>query len=89
VSVADLRDSLFADLPAERLVNAPGEPLSATELALRSNLALVQRLMFHAAILRVTVEGNTRLHIRALHWRSPDRSRCFGTSDYIVARSGS
>jgi predicted nuclease of restriction endonuclease-like RecB superfamily len=69
VSVAELRDSLFADLPAERLVSAPGDPLSATELALRGNLALVQRLLFHAAMLRVTVAGNTRLLVRHAKWR--------------------
>jgi predicted nuclease of restriction endonuclease-like RecB superfamily len=69
VSVAHLCDSLFADLPAERLVSAPGEALSATELALRSNLALVQRLLFHAAILRVAVQGNTRLLVRHAKWR--------------------
>jgi predicted nuclease of restriction endonuclease-like RecB superfamily len=69
VSVGDLRDSLFADLPAERLVCARGEPLSAMELALRSNLALVQRLLFHADILRISVEGNTRTLVRHAKWR--------------------
>ncbi len=69
VSAADLRDSLFADLPAERLVGALGEPLSAAELALRSNLALVQRLLFHADSLRITVEGNTRVLVRHAKWR--------------------
>lgn len=64
VTVADLRDSLFADLPGERLVSAPGPPVSAAELALRSNLALVQRLLFHAAGLRIDVEGNTRAVVR-------------------------
>jgi hypothetical protein len=69
VSVADLRDSLFADLPGERLVCGLGEPLSSAELALRSNLALVQRLLFHADILRITVEGNTRILVRHAKWR--------------------
>lgn len=39
VTEADLNDALFADLPSERLVGAPSKPLSAAELALRSNLA--------------------------------------------------
>lgn len=39
VTVGDLQDSLFADLPGERLVGARGQPVSAVQLALRSNLA--------------------------------------------------
>jgi predicted nuclease of restriction endonuclease-like RecB superfamily len=33
VSAGDLQDSLFADLPGERLVTAPPGPLSPAELA--------------------------------------------------------
>jgi uncharacterized protein len=69
VTVADLRDSLFADLPGERLVGAPGQPVSAADLALRSNLALVQRLLFHATALRIDVDGNTRALVRHAKWR--------------------
>ena len=69
VTVADLRDSLFADLPGERLVSAPGQPVSAAELALRSNLALVQGLLFHATVVRIEVEGNTRVLVRHAKWR--------------------
>jgi predicted nuclease of restriction endonuclease-like RecB superfamily len=69
VAVADLRDSLFADLPGERLVSAPGQPASAAELALRSNLALVQGLLFHATSVRIEVEGNTRVLVRHAKWR--------------------
>jgi hypothetical protein len=68
VTVADLRDSLFADLPGERLVSAPGQ-LSAAELALRSNLSLVQGLLFHATVVRIEVEGNTRVLVRHAKWR--------------------
>jgi hypothetical protein len=64
VTVADLRESLFADLPGERLVSAPGQPVSAAELALRSNLALVQGLLFHATAVGVEAEGNTRALVR-------------------------
>ncbi len=69
VAVADLRDSLFADLPGERLVSAPGQPVSAAELGLRSNLALVQGLLFHATSVRIEVEGNTRVLVRHAKWR--------------------
>src|SRR5437879_12530337 len=45
VTRENLQDSLFGDLPGERLVAAPAQPFSTTELALRSNLALVQALL--------------------------------------------
>lgn len=69
VSPADLHDSLFGDLPGERLVGAPTQPLSAMELALRSNLALVQALLFRATALSIEVEGNTRALVRQAKWR--------------------
>ncbi|MGH6689697.1 MAG: DUF790 family protein [Gammaproteobacteria bacterium] len=69
VTVVALRDSLFADLPGERLVAAPARPVSATELASRANLALVQRLLFRATVLRIDVEGNTRALVRQAKWR--------------------
>jgi len=43
--------------------------LSAAELALRSNLALVQGLLFHASALAIDVEGNTRALVRHAKWR--------------------
>jgi len=69
VTVGELRDSLFADLPGERLVEAPSRPVSAVELALRTNLALVQRLLFRVKALRVDVEGHTRPLVRHAKWR--------------------
>jgi predicted nuclease of restriction endonuclease-like RecB superfamily len=69
VTMAALRDSLFADLPGERLVAAPAQPISPSELACRTNLALVQRLLFRATCLRIDVEGNTRAVIRQAKWR--------------------
>ena len=69
VSPDDLHDSLFGDLPGERLVAAPAQPLSAVELALRSNLALVQALLCRATTLRIELEGNTRTLIRQAKWR--------------------
>jgi hypothetical protein len=85
VTVGDLRDSLFADLPGERLVAAPARSVSATELALRANLALVQRLLFRATALRIDVEGNTRALVRQAKWRRlicivADRSEQGGAS---------
>jgi predicted nuclease of restriction endonuclease-like RecB superfamily len=69
VTPEDLRDSLFGDLPGERLVGAPAQALSAVELALRCNLALVQALLFRATIVRIDVEGNTRVLVRQAKWR--------------------
>ena len=40
VNTRQLEDSLFADLPGNRVVTAPATPLSPGELALRTNLAL-------------------------------------------------
>jgi len=80
VTVGELRDSLFADLPGERLVEAPSQSVSATELALRTNLALVQRLLFRARALRVDVEGHTRPLVRHAKWR--------GLICTVVDRSG-
>jgi hypothetical protein len=64
-----LQDALFGDLPGERLVGAPAQPLSALELALRSNLALVQALLCRATTVRIEVEGNTRILVRHAKWR--------------------
>ncbi len=69
VTPEDLRDSLFGDLPGERLVGAPGQSLSAVELALRCNLELVQALLFRATMVRIEVEGNTRALVRQAKWR--------------------
>jgi predicted nuclease of restriction endonuclease-like RecB superfamily len=85
VTVGELRDSLFADLPGERLVEAPPRAVSAIELALRINLALVQRLLFCARTLRIDVEGHTRPLVRHSKWRGlictiADRSRQGGVS---------
>ena len=64
VTAADLQNSLFADLPGERLVGSWAQPMSAAELALRANLALIQGLLFQATEVRIDVEGNTRALVR-------------------------
>jgi predicted nuclease of restriction endonuclease-like RecB superfamily len=64
VTAQALEDSLFADLPGERLVAPPSQPLSAAELALRANLALVQALLGRAESVRIEAEGQARALVR-------------------------
>ena len=64
VEVAGLLASLFADLPGERVVTAPDHPISPVELALRTNLALAQALLFRASVVAIEVEGNARAIVR-------------------------
>ncbi len=90
VSVEELQDSLFADLPGDRLVAAPAKPLSPAELALRTNLALAQALLFHAASVRIEADGNTRVLVRHSKLRGlicsvGERS---GTGDAVLELSG-
>jgi predicted nuclease of restriction endonuclease-like RecB superfamily len=90
VTREDLRDSLFGDLPGERLVGVPAQPLSAVDLALRCNLALVQGLLLRATMVRIEVEGNTRALVRQAKWRGLictgiERSR---TADAALELSG-
>lgn len=58
-----LEEALFADLPGERLVVAPGA-LDPGELALRANLLLAQALLARATRVEVEVEGNARAVVR-------------------------
>jgi predicted nuclease of restriction endonuclease-like RecB superfamily len=58
-----LQEALFADLPGERLVVAPG-PLDPGELALRANLLLAQALLARAVRVAIEVEGNARAVVR-------------------------
>ena len=69
VSPEELRDSLFGDLPGERIVCGAAPPLSAPELALRSNLALVQALLGSATAVTIEIEGNSRAVVRHAKWR--------------------
>ena len=63
VTAGELQDSLFADLPGERLI-APLPSLSPAELTLRTNLALVQALLSRATSVRIEAEGNSRVLVR-------------------------
>lgn len=69
VAAGDLEDSLFADLPGNRLVTAPARPLSPAELALRTNLALAQALLFRATSVTIEAAGNARALVRHAKWR--------------------
>jgi uncharacterized protein len=59
-----LLESLFADLPGERVVRAP-EPLpTVTEVVLRTNLAVVQGALMRASTIELDVEGGVRPIVR-------------------------
>jgi predicted nuclease of restriction endonuclease-like RecB superfamily len=64
VEAAALDESLFADLPGEQLVRAPDPPPSPSELALRTNLALVQSALARASTIEIAVEGGVRPIVR-------------------------
>jgi len=64
VTLEELEASLFADLPAERLVVGLATPLSAVELALRANLVLAQALLARATAVTIEAEGNARALVR-------------------------
>jgi hypothetical protein len=59
-----LGESLFADLPGERLVRAPVPAPTASELALRTNLAIAAAVLMRASTIRVEVEGAVRPLVR-------------------------
>jgi predicted nuclease of restriction endonuclease-like RecB superfamily len=61
---AELEQSLFADLPGERVVVPPEHPISPGELALRANLMLAQGLLFRATSVVIEAEGNARTLVR-------------------------
>jgi predicted nuclease of restriction endonuclease-like RecB superfamily len=59
-----LMESLFADLPGERVVRAPAPPPSTAETVLRTNLAVVQAALMRAATVELFVEGGVRPIVR-------------------------
>jgi predicted nuclease of restriction endonuclease-like RecB superfamily len=64
VDPESLLSQLFADLPSERLVRLPGSLPSPRQLALQTNLALVQGLLRRAVAVRLTLLGNARDIVR-------------------------
>src|SRR5207253_6274044 len=51
-----VEESLFADLPGERIVHPPAEPPDARQLALRTNLLITRSLLQRAASVSIVVE---------------------------------
>ncbi len=69
LSVACVEDLLFADLAGQRRLVALEQPLSAAELALRINHAMVSALIKRAILVTVLVEGEARALVRAIKLR--------------------
>ena len=69
VTVTELTEALFADLPGERVVASPDNVLSPVELALRTNLAIAQGFLFRSTALVIEMEGNARAVVRHAKWR--------------------
>lgn len=59
-----LEQSLFADLPGERLVCGPEVIPSPQDIALRANQHIVRSLLFHARRVRIKAEGAIRPVVR-------------------------
>ncbi len=66
MSPTEIRECLFADLPFERRLAPLRSPISSTELALRSNHAMVASLLKRATVVRVLAEGDVRALVRAV-----------------------
>jgi predicted nuclease of restriction endonuclease-like RecB superfamily len=64
VTPAAVERALFADLPGEKLVSAPGTIPSPDEIALRTNQLIARSLLFHARRVRIKAEGATRALVR-------------------------
>jgi predicted nuclease of restriction endonuclease-like RecB superfamily len=64
VEPAALAESLFADLPGERVVRAPVPPPDVAEVVLRTNLAVVQGALMRASTIDLAVEGGVRPIVR-------------------------
>jgi predicted nuclease of restriction endonuclease-like RecB superfamily len=64
IEPAALAESLFADLPGERVVRAPEPPPDAGEVMLRTNLAVVQAALMRASTIDLAIEGSVRPIVR-------------------------
>jgi len=64
LSEAAMRQGLFSDLPAERVLAALKEPLSPEQLALRCNAELIASLLGRALRVRIEAHGNVRAVVR-------------------------
>jgi hypothetical protein len=64
VSPGELEQSLFSDLPGERLVDLPSPLPAPYDLAERANLALAQGFLQRSSRVTVAVRGNARAVVR-------------------------
>jgi uncharacterized protein len=64
VTPEQLWRSLFADIPGEREIVPPAEIPSPSEVALRTNLAVVQELVRRSVLVHIRAEGNLRALVR-------------------------
>lgn len=69
LSAASMQDLLFADLPGQRRIVALEVPLSAAELALKVNHAMVSALLKRATVVTIFAEGEARALVRAIKLR--------------------
>jgi predicted nuclease of restriction endonuclease-like RecB superfamily len=69
VSAAAVEESLFADLPGERIVRAPDPVPTAHEAALHTNLAIAQAVLMRAATVDLRIEGAVRPIVRLAKFR--------------------
>lgn len=64
LSRQSLEETLFGDLPGERIVRAPSPIPSAHEVVLRTNLAIAQAAVMRAATVELSIQGATRPIVR-------------------------
>lgn len=64
IEAGALEEALFADLPGERRMVAPEQPLSVGDVALRANLAMVQRLLRRSTAVWIQADGSLRSVVR-------------------------
>ncbi|MEO8182226.1 MAG: DUF790 family protein [Deltaproteobacteria bacterium] len=69
LSAAAIEDLLFADLPGQRRLVALRTHLSAAELALKINHAMVCSLLKRATVVSIRAEGEARALVRAVKLR--------------------
>lgn len=60
----ELETALYADLPSEKCLSSPKQEIPVGELALRTNLALVQGLLARARSVEVEFFGNSHAVVR-------------------------
>jgi predicted nuclease of restriction endonuclease-like RecB superfamily len=66
VPPSQLLRALLADLPGQRIVQAPAEPFTPQALALRVNLAIARAFLRRARAVQLRLRGNARAVVRLL-----------------------